>query len=92
MAIEELLQRNRSTALSPLRSGPTPSMAVATVLCMDAPVDAHAAFGTTPGEAHLIPGEAHLIPDEAHLIRNAGRSRGFAFHVPYGPVEEVINH
>jgi carbonic anhydrase len=85
-AIEELLQRNRSKAMShPYWVGPTPSMRVALVLCMDARVDAHAAFGLTPGEAHLIRNAGGVVTDD--VIRSLTISQ----HA-LGTVEVMIVH
>ena len=85
-AIEELLNRNRSKAMShPHWMGPTPSMAVAMVLCMDARVDAHAAFGLTPGEAHLIRNAGGVVTDD--VVRSLAISQ----HA-LGTVEIMIVH
>jgi carbonic anhydrase len=85
-AIEELLERNRSKAMAhPYWVGPTPSMAVAIVLCMDARVDAHAAFGLTPGEAHLIRNAGGVVTDD--VIRSLSISQ----HA-LGTVEIMIVH
>lgn len=85
-AIEELLNRNRSKAMShPYWVGPTPSMGVAMVLCMDARVDAHAAFGLTPGEAHLIRNAGGVVTDD--VIRSLTISQ----HA-LGTVEVMIVH
>ncbi len=53
-AAEELLQHNRSKLYRTRTGSGRPMMAVTMMLCMAARVDAHAAFGKTPGEAHLI--------------------------------------
>jgi len=85
-AIEELLHRNASKAIShPYWVGPTPSMAIAMVLCMDARVDAHAAFGLTPGEAHLIRNAGGVVTDD--VIRSLAISQ----HA-LGTVEVMIVH
>lgn len=73
-AIEQLLQRNASKATShPYWVGPTPSMGIALVFCMDARVDAHAAFGLTPGEAHLIRNAGGVVTDD--VIRSLAISQ-----------------
>lgn len=85
-AIEQLLDRNRSKAIAhPYWVGPTPTMAVALVLCMDARVDAHAAFGLTPGEAHLIRNAGGVVTDD--VIRSLAISQ----HA-LGTVEVMIVH
>ncbi len=85
-AIEELLDRNRSKAPShPSWVGPTPTLAVAVVLCMDARVDAHAAFGLTPGEAHLIRNAGGVVTDD--VIRSLAISQ----HA-LGTVEVMVVH
>ncbi len=85
-AIEQLLERNKSTAIShPQSLGPTPTMAVAMVLCMDARVDAHAAFGLTPGEAHLIRNAGGVVTDD--VVRSLAISQ----HA-LGTVEVMIVH
>lgn len=73
-AIEQLLHRNISKATShPYWVGPTPSMQIALVLCMDARVDAQAAFGLTPGEAHLIRNAGGVVTDD--VIRSLAISQ-----------------
>lgn len=85
-AIEELLSRNRSKAMShPYWMGPTPSMAVAMVICMDARIDAHAAFGLSPGEAHLIRNAGGVVTED--VIRSLAISQ----HA-LGTVEVMIVH
>jgi len=85
-AIEELLHRNESKATShPYWVGPSPTMEIAVVLCMDARVDAHAAFGLTPGEAHLIRNAGGVVTDD--VIRSLAISQ----HA-LGTVEVMIVH
>ena len=73
-AIENLVQRNRSGATShPRWVGSTPTMAVAVVLCMDVRVDANAAFGITPGEAHLLRNAGGVVTDD--VIRSLAISQ-----------------
>ena len=85
-AVEELLDRNKSKAMShPYWVDPTPTMAVAVVLCTDARVDAHAAFGLTPGEAHLIRNAGGVVIDD--VIRSLAISQHAV-----GTVEVMIVH
>ncbi len=73
-AIEELLKRNQALALEhPYWIGPTPTLAIAVVLCMDARVDAHAAFAITPGEAHLLRNAGGVVTDD--IIRSLSISQ-----------------
>jgi carbonic anhydrase len=73
-AIDELLERNRGQAVShPQGLGPEPTMHVALVLCMDARVDAHAAFGITPGEIHLMRNAGGVVTDD--VIRSLAISQ-----------------
>ncbi len=85
-SIEQLLGRNRDTAMShPYWIGPTPTMAVAMVLCMDARVDAHAAFGIQPGEIHLLRNAGGVVTDD--VIRSLAISQ----HA-LGTLEVMIVH
>jgi carbonic anhydrase len=73
-AIEELLRRNKTAAVShPGFMGPTPSLGVAVVMCMDARVDAHAAFRLRPGEAHLLRNAGGVVTDD--VIRSLAISQ-----------------
>lgn len=73
-AIEELLRRNHTTALShPGFMGPKPTLGVAVVMCMDARVDAHAAFRLQPGEAHLMRNAGGVVTDD--VIRSLAISQ-----------------
>ena len=73
-AIDTLLDRNKSTAIShPHWIGPTPTMELALVLCMDARVDAHAAFGISPGEIHLMRNAGGVVTDD--VIRSLAISQ-----------------
>ena len=73
-AIEELLRRNQTAAVShPGFMGPKPSLAVAVVMCMDARVDAHAAFRLQPGEAHLMRNAGGVVTDD--VIRSLSISQ-----------------
>ena len=73
-AIDDLLERNRAMALShPYWIGPRPTLKVALVMCMDARVDAHAAFAITPGEAHLMRNAGGVISDD--VIRSLAVSQ-----------------
>lgn len=73
-AIDDLLERNRSLALShPYWVGPRPTLRIAMVLCMDARVDAHAAFAIIPGEAHLLRNAGGVISDD--VIRSLSVSQ-----------------
>ena len=73
-AIDDLLERNRVLALShPYWLGPEPTMQVAVVMCMDARVDAHAAFKITPGEAHLMRNAGGVVTDD--VIRSLAISQ-----------------
>ena len=73
-AIDELLERNQGQALSHTQGlGPEPSMQVAVVMCMDARVDAHAAFRITPGEVHLMRNAGGVVTDD--IIRSLSISQ-----------------
>ncbi len=73
-AVDELLRRNQETAMShPYWVGPTPTLKVAVVLCMDARVDAHAAFKIQPGEIHLIRNAGGVVTDD--VIRSLAISQ-----------------
>ena len=73
-AIDDLLTRNRARSQShPYWMGPVPTLAIAMVLCMDARVDAHAAFGISPGEAHLIRNAGGVVTDD--VIRSLAISQ-----------------
>jgi carbonic anhydrase len=73
-AIDELLERNRGLALSHTQGlGPEPTMHVAVVMCMDARVDAHAAFAITPGETHLLRNAGGVVTDD--VIRSLSISQ-----------------
>ena len=73
-AIDDLLERNKSLALShPYWIGPRPTLAIAVVMCMDARVDAHAAFAITPGETHLLRNAGGVVTDD--VIRSLSISQ-----------------
>ncbi len=73
-AIDDLLERNRGLAMShPYWIGPRPTLSIAMVLCMDARVDAHAAFAITPGEAHLLRNAGGVVSDD--VIRSLAISQ-----------------
>lgn len=73
-AIDELLDRNQAQALShPYWLGPMPAMHLAVVMCMDARVDAHAAFNITPGEVHLLRNAGGVVTDD--VIRSLSISQ-----------------
>ena len=73
-AVEDLLHRNLTTSRThPYWIGPTPTMALAMVLCMDARVDAHLAFGISPGEIHLIRNAGGVVTDD--VIRSLAISQ-----------------
>lgn len=73
-SIDDLLVRNQETAIShPYWMGPIPRLALAMVLCMDARVDAHAAFRIEPGEVHLIRNAGGVVTDD--VIRSLAISQ-----------------
>lgn len=73
-AVDDLLARNRDAAFShPYWIGPTPTKALAMVLCMDVRVDAHAAFRISPGEIHLIRNAGGVVTDD--VIRSLAISQ-----------------
>lgn len=73
-SIDTLLDRNRTKAIShPYWLGPTPVMALSLVLCMDARVDPHAAFGISPGEVHLMRNAGGVVTDD--VIRSLSISQ-----------------
>ena len=73
-AIDDLLARNRARSQAhPYWMGPVPTLAAAVVLCMDARVDAHAAFGISPGETHLIRNAGGVVTDD--VIRSLAISQ-----------------
>lgn len=73
-SIDELLARNLKTATNhPYWIGPRPTMKVAIVMCMDARVDAHAAFGIEPGEVHLMRNAGGVVTDD--MIRSLAISQ-----------------
>ncbi len=64
-AINELLSRNLAAAeYHPVGMGPVPSLKVALVMCMDARIDGHAAFGLRPGEVHLMRNAGGVVTDD----------------------------
>lgn len=73
-AIDELLARNKLRAPEhPPGMGPAPTMHLAIVMCMDARMDAHAAFAITPGEVHLMRNAGGVISDD--MIRSLSISQ-----------------
>jgi carbonic anhydrase len=72
--IEELLERNRRTAMShPYWIGPVPTMHVAVVACMDTRVDTYRAFGIEAGEVHLLRNAGGVVTDD--VIRSLAISQ-----------------
>ncbi|MBM9466300.1 beta-class carbonic anhydrase [Nakamurella leprariae] len=73
-AIEELLRRNEALAMQhPYWIGPRPKLKVAVVMCMDARIDAHAAFRLQPGEAHLMRNAGGVVTDD--IVRSLAISQ-----------------
>ncbi len=73
-AIDELLKRNQSAALShPYWLGPVPTMHIAVVLCMDARVDTYRAFGLGAGEVHLVRNAGGVVTED--VIRSLAISQ-----------------
>jgi carbonic anhydrase len=73
-AIDELLRRNRAVAMQhPSWLGPRPGLKIAVVMCMDARIDAHAAFRLQPGEAHLMRNAGGVVTDD--IVRSLAISQ-----------------
>jgi carbonic anhydrase len=73
-AIDELLARNRAVAAYyPVGMGPMPTLKVAMLMCMDARINGHGAFGLNPGEVHLLRNAGGVVTDD--IIRSLAISQ-----------------
>jgi len=73
-AIDELLARNRAVAeYYPVGMGPMPTLKIALLMCMDARINGHGAFGLNPGEVHLLRNAGGVVTDD--VIRSLAISQ-----------------
>jgi len=73
-AIDELLARNRAVAAYyPVGMGPMPTLKIAMLMCMDARINGHGAFGLNPGEVHLLRNAGGVVTDD--IIRSLAISQ-----------------
>ena len=73
-AIDKLLARNRAVAAYyPVGMGPMPTLKIAMLMCMDARINGHGAFGLNPGEVHLLRNAGGVVTDD--IIRSLAISQ-----------------